>query len=609
MILKFKSSQYFIIGIIFLLITSWFYPIWYMQDLAVLGDGNSYLQRFEAIRKTVVEFGQWPGNNPWNAGGQPIEGTPGRFVISINGLLTILFGAKTGLGISLIIFNAIGYFGSLKLTKLFCEDVYLKHIFAILVITNSAILFHFSAGHFIFLNYYLIPIILYYYFQFEKDKWSGLKAGILLGIAFNENPTYLVQFLILILSAIGIFHFLKSNRDIKKKIIFWALTFLPVFGTIISFHLITLLYTLGEFPRGGSKIFIYPIETILKSYFYPFVDIDKRAFSDPAGVSAGSCTRSTHENAMYIGLLSIPFIIASFYKGIKWWHVITFVLILCSIGNSNAMLPMYWIQKIPTFNSWGCFNRIRMITNIFVSICIVCGMSFLYTYYKEKILNLKIPFILKPIFIKKSSIVLILIVLIVAERLLLGHLIIRDTHKTYEEAGKFYSAYKKYENNKDFFNVSVIPPYEATLNNIGILRGGGDSHLPMDYGEKVNGEYPGTIGRDEEGYIGEFYQNKTVIKADYWSPNLIKFSNLDPNEPLTVNMNRSKFWYANGKKLFPNDRIIEVKKKFIVYPNKDGDLILSFQYPGKKIGIILTIIFFLVSCICGLINKRYNVYN
>jgi hypothetical protein len=151
------------------------------------------------------------------------------------------------------------------------------------------------------------------------------------------------------------------------------------------------------------------------------------------------------------------------------------------------MLPMYWIQKIPTFSSWGCFNRIRMITNIFVSICTVYGMNFLYGHFKEKILNLKIPFIPKQIFIKKSSIVLIFIILIAAERLLLGHLIIHGTHKTYDVADKFYSTYKKYINNKDFFNVSVIPPYEATLNNIGILRGGGDSHLPMDYGKKING--------------------------------------------------------------------------------------------------------------------------
>ena len=129
----------------------------------------------------------------------------------------------------------------------------------------------------------------------------------------------------------------------------------------------------------------------------------------------------------------------------------------------------------------------------------------------------------------------------------------------------------------------------------------------MDYGEKINGEYPGTIGFDEEGYIGEFYQNKTVVKPDYWSPNLITFSNLNSNEPLTVNMNRSKFWYGNGKKLFPNDRIIEVKKKFIVYPNKDGNLTLSYQYPGKNIGILLCIVFFITSLLCGIINKKFNI--
>ncbi len=605
---KLSDNKTLIHLIIFLLITSWFYPIWYMHDLAVLGDGNIYLQRFEAIRKTVVEFGQWPGNNPWNAGGQPIEGTPGRFIISLIGLLTVLFGAKTGLGISLIIFNAIGYFGSLKLAKLFCNKTYFKHIFAILIVTNSAVLFHFSAGHFIFLNYYLIPIIFYYFFRFNKDKWSGLKTGILVGIAFNENPTYLVQFLMLILSSIGTFYFFKSSSEIKKKIIFWIITFIPSFGMIISFHLITLLYTIGDFPRTNSQIFLYPIETILKSFFYPYIDIVK-VFSDPAGVSGGSCTLSSHENAMYIGILSIPFIIASFYKGIRWWHIVSFILILCSIGNNSILLPMYWIQKIPTYDSLGCFNRIRMITSIFISICVVDGMNFLYNQFREKIIKIKVSLIKNPISIKKSSLLLILIISVVTERVFIGYLIIQDTHKDYSEVENFYSFYKKYPDNKDFINLKIISPYEGTLNNIGILRGGGDSHLPMDYGKNSEGIYPGTIGFDEIGYIGEFSQNKKLIKADYWSPNLIKFSKLNPNVPLTVNMNRSKFWYANGKKLFPNDRIIEVKKKFLALPDKEGNLILSYVYPGKKIGVVLTILFFLFLCVTCLFNKKYNIKN
>tara|TARA_B100001057_G_scaffold251918_1_gene252151 strand:- start:4756 stop:6600 length:1845 start_codon:yes stop_codon:yes gene_type:complete len=606
-IFKLSENKKIFYSIIFLLITFWFYPIWYMYELAITGDGNIFLQRFEAIRKTVIDYSQWPANNPWNAGGQPLEGVNGRFLISIKGFLSIIFGAKTGLGVTLVLFNAIGYFGSLKLASVFWRTTNFHHIFALLVISNSAILFHLSAGHFNFLNYYLIPIILYYFILFDKDKWSGLKAGILLGIAFNENPTYLVQFLILILSTIGIFHFFKSSSEIKKKIFFWILTFLPVFGMIISFHLIALLYTIGDFPRSISKIFFYPIETIIKSFFYPFIDIDKKAFSDPVGVSAGSCSRSTHENAMYVGILSIPFIIASFYKGIKWWHVVSFILILCAIGNNSFILPMYWIQKIPTYESWGCFNRIRMITSIFITICIVHGMSFMYGRFKDKILSIRILLTQRSFPIKKTSIVLTLILLVTVERLLIGHLIIYDTHKTYDVADRFYSTYKKYEKNKEFFNVSVIPPYEATLNNIGILRGGGDSHLPMDYGEKINGEYPGTIGFDEEDYIGEFYQNKTVVKPDYWSPNLIKFSKLNPNVPLAVNMNRSKFWYANGKKLFPNDRIIEVKKKFLALPDKQGNLILSYIYPGKKIGVVLTILFFLSLCITCLLNKKYNI--
>ena len=74
--------------------------------------------------------------------------------------------------------------------------------------------------------------------------------------------------LLLILLMIGVYHYFRSNTFIRKKIIYWLLTFLPAFGMIISFHLVSLLYTLSDFPRTNSLFFTYPSETILKSYFW-----------------------------------------------------------------------------------------------------------------------------------------------------------------------------------------------------------------------------------------------------------------------------------------------------------------------------------------------------
>ena len=176
----------------------------------------------EPLRREAMDFeyGQWPGNNPWNAGGQPLEGKNGRFIISIKVILSIIFGTKLGLSLFFILFNIIGYYGSYKLCKKFVKTNKLGHIFATLVISNSAVMFHLSAGHFAFFTYYLLPIIFYYFLSFHKNKWSGLKAGILAGIAFNENPTYLLQFLFLIMLVIGSFHFLKSKRNTRKKFFF-----------------------------------------------------------------------------------------------------------------------------------------------------------------------------------------------------------------------------------------------------------------------------------------------------------------------------------------------------------------------------------------------------
>jgi hypothetical protein len=93
--IKIKLSNYFTPEKIFLLVGSvvlivWSYPIWLTDGKAILGDCNINFQRYEALRQTVVNYGQWPGLNPWNAGGQPLEGFPCLFIFSIKSLFVII---------------------------------------------------------------------------------------------------------------------------------------------------------------------------------------------------------------------------------------------------------------------------------------------------------------------------------------------------------------------------------------------------------------------------------------------------------------------------------------------------------------------------------------
>ena len=127
----------------------------------------------------------------------------------------------------------------------------------------------------------------------------------------------------------------------------------------------------------------------------------------------------------------------------------------------------------------------------------------------------------------------------------------------------------------------------------------------MNY-KKAEG-YEGPIGKDEEGYIAEFHQNGISIEPDYWSPNKIQFSNLNTEIPLILNMNPSSAWYNNGIQLYPNYKIVEVNKKFSVMPNKDGKIFLSYEFPGRKLGLAVTMLFFVLTIIIVAYYRRSDL--
>jgi len=566
-------------------------PLWLFVGDAILGDENMMFQRYEALRQTIVNYRQWPGLNPWNAGGQPLEGYPNVFAFSIKSILVIIFGTQVGIGVSIVLYIFIGYLGSWLLASVFWKNDLVKNTFAILVVFNEPLFFHLSAGHIIFYVYYLIPLILYFSLRMLKDKWSGLKAGLVFGLAFIDTPVYLLQYYSIIWGLMYFWIVINANAVGRSMAYRWLLLFVAIVLTVVSYHAISIYQVTSEFPRVSNLFFHYSWFDVFRSYFYPFTDIEK-IFATPPGVPGMSCVRSTHEVASYLGVIGFLFVIVSLANGIRWWHFLILLLFVAGLGNDSVFHPMHWLQKLPSFSSHLCFSRVRIMTHLFIPFAIAGGVWILWSKFQFKRYGKVIIFILAG--------------LLILERLTLGFLITKDTHVSIENTDPFYRSHYKYIGKDNLFiNVNVIPPFEATQLNIGILRGGGDSHLPMN--DKNSDGYAGPIGKDEAGYISEFYQHGKGVEPDYWSPNKIIFSNLDPKVPLILNMNPSSAWYSNGIQVYPDYKIVEVNKEFSVMPDKDGGILLSYEFPSRKLGLTATMLFFIATSIIVAYFRRSDL--
>jgi len=572
---NFNDRTILLLGI--LVVAIWSSPIWFTPGMTGIADWDSAATRLEASRRTVSEFGQWPGHNPWLTGGVPLLGMPYFSILSIEGSLVLVFGTFWGMRIGVLVYLVIGFVGAWKLSSIWWRNRYIKLIFCFYIIANPAMIFHISVGHLAFQTFWLMPLLFYFLLRFKEDKWSGLKAAIVLGVAFNDSPLYMVQYGMLILGCLYVYLFLSNYKENSRMLLRWLALFVPICAALTFYRIMTILPVAFDFPRITNFRMHFDWVDLLKLYFIPYIKLVP--IFPPAKYSSMAYA---HEICSYVGIVGFILFLLSFRRGFRWWHAMVLLLVWAGMGNDSYFHIMYWIQKIPSFSSHGCFTRIRVFTLLFFGIAAVWGLNYLWMKYKDD-RNRFFRYVIIGIGI-----------LMVAEPLLVSHLIMKSSHvKIAPWAGDNSS--NKFQNISSLSwpedtpsnirnNLSMV--HRAIRMNLGWLRGFGDSYLPGDTAR---------IGRDEPGYIGEFHQNGKSIEPVFWSPNKILLKALDPGVSLVVNMNPGNPWYNNGKQLFPAYRIVEPSKPFEVMPDEDGVVELIYRHPGQKLGIIGTIILLIIS--------------
>ena len=568
-----KKNTYLIIGLIFIIF--WLWPLWNMNGLAVVSDGNLYLQSMEAVKIAILDFSQLPQNNPWIMGGQP-HSLQLMSPLSIKFWIFMALETKTALSVYMLFAFMLLLYGSYKIASYYFKDENLKYSFALLSIFNIALIFHLKAGHYIFLSFCYFPLILYFLFKHRSMKYSGVFSGYLFGMMLDDDFAYISAYCIVILSLFIIYFFINFKNKNRQKLLYWCFFFILTTLSVICYKLNIFYEIQNDFPRIGSSSDLSNIFSLLKSYLIPYYKLEGGVFA-----SKRFCT-STWENSVYIGLIAFIFIFFSFKNKFNTAHYIVIFLFLLQLG-TLTYLPYGLLKNLPIFESHGCYNRVRIFNSFYLSFLILSGFSYIC---KNKDL-------FKGKYFKLYEFRTYILIFILIERLFTSHLLMHDTHKDYKDVDKFsryfveyknYNILDKYKNNKNFFNYSNLPPYEATKQNIGIMRYGG--HSFYSYNPYIDENYIGSYAVDEKEYQGEFTIDGKIIRPDFWSPNVIIFNNLEINKKLNLNMNPNRGWKLNGDDLFVNHKVWEHNKKFII-DVKEPSITLKYDTPGINRGIIM----------------------
>lgn len=551
----------------------WAYPLWFTPGMMGIYDWGAVMNTFEAMRRSVLEFKQWPNHNPWMCGGQPSGCTPGYGLLSIKGFLVLLCGTFWGLRLSIVAYLWVGFIGLWKLSGLWWRERFIRLVFCFFVIANPAVTYHTIVCHLLFQTFWFMPWLLYYLLVFNKDRWAGLKAGVVFGMAFLDSPAYVVQYELAIIVCLWCWLCMLNKRSLSS-LITWIVLFIPVVGTLVFYRAATIAATAVDFPRiAGSQICYTPL-TLVKAFLVPYHSVK---FADR--FQQCDCA-TTWEICCYLGIVAIILAVASLRQGVRWWHVMIGIVLWATIGNCRWYHLMYWVQKLPTFSSHLCFSRIRMFMPLFLGISATSGLNAIWCKYKKN---------------KWHGIIRISVGIFMAgEVLVLSHLIMRESHIKYVLKGNYNPEGK-------FKNIHELPrPFDAPDNiyfYYDVLR------MNLGWLQELHGAsfIAGAtmrIGCDQPGYQGEFHQRSKLIEPKYWSPNKLIFDKLETGVPLTINMNPGRPWckLAQGKyvQLFPKYRIVEMQEPFEILPESDGTLELVYRPPGSVIGLCGTAVFFLI---------------
>ena len=515
-------------------------------------DWQQFEQRYQAIRITLLDYGQLPGNNPWAGGGTPIINS----FYGIFSIFSIIFGVKIGLKLSVLFYYVIGYIGAYKLGIDLKFQKNSTQFFALYFIFSNSLAWHLYAGHIIFINILLLPYLIYLLINIAQNKYNLILFGIMLAIGFIDGSLYTGQYLVISTLLTSIYLIIKSKRKFNNLIL--NITAYILFLTISTYYIFMLYPYFIEYPRIIARGLVkYSILDSIKLISIPSILFEENI------IDSQFCT-NTHENANYLGFTLLASLLILVLNRKYYAFLPLLIAILPFLGDQNYFSLYYYLKFIPGFASHLCTSRIRLITPFLIGL-LICFLIKRGDFNNLKIFKFEIKY-------------KYILFLIISDIFIFSSIPIYESFnfKDNIKIGLYDKSFRNYR------NANGMRLSDLTENNIGILDSS-DSNIPINNISRSLGN----------NYKGEFLQGNEKITPIYWSPNEIVFKSLN-STCIDTNIPYSSGWKLNGLTIEDNNKIINMNEIMCVMPNEYGIAKITWERPHHNEAIQITIALFII---------------
>ncbi len=152
-------------------------PMMRNPDGLGFADWDFVLDKFEAVRRTILVWHQFPWWNPWCRGGFPLAAEPQIGAVSLATPLVLALGTGIGLRVAAIFCIGIAVEGAYWLALLWLREPWAAAAAALVYGLNGAVSVDTGTGYIIAMSYGSLPWLAYHAFRIGERPSQGAWLG------------------------------------------------------------------------------------------------------------------------------------------------------------------------------------------------------------------------------------------------------------------------------------------------------------------------------------------------------------------------------------------------------------------------------------------------
>jgi hypothetical protein len=518
-------------------------------------DWDFVLDKFEAVRRTIVIWGQFPWWNPWCRGGFPLAAEPQIGAVSMATPLILAFGTSIGLRIAAVACIGLAVEGAYRLAWLWLREPWAAAAAALVYGLNGAVSVNTADGYITAMSYCSLPWLAYHAFRIGEGFSQGVWLGFWAAFAILNGLQYLTLYAAVLTAAIWLRAVRVQPAGSRGRMIRSMLAAVGTFLALSGWRLATMLLVLLEDRRERVTHWDESLVSAIRSL------LDRPRPDWPEflhGVSWAPYTSLTS----YVGVVVVMLVVSSLTRGWRWWHTLIVLTGWLAIGSIRWYHPSYWLADWPFFGSAHVVTRWRFVTML--GLGLAAGSVVARWRISED---------------RRARLLAAALTLAIGgDLVVLAHQQLPLAFSVRPEPRWFPGPPVR-----EIVNVREGLGYPCVLRGYGVIEG----YEPMiSYYRNAP-----TLrrARDDPDYHGESWTAEGPVRPVFWSPNRLIFQ-VRPGQEVFINQNPGSWWLVNGQRVFAGRRCAEPMVPFAVKADYTGRIEIRIDPPGLWFGIVLDLI-------------------